>query len=167
MSSFHYIEDKKSRKAVQSFYYKHIKGILRSTWYSRKSKEMIKRNLKKLKYAFRNLFFSRYPHCFSKCKPKVAVYTVIFGNYDSLKTIRVKSNYCDYFVITDGNVPPECGWKKMEMGGGGGTLRLIPIGIIKCIRTYYFQIMNILFILMEALKYKMTYFLCCHVWVTK
>jgi len=47
--------------------------------------------------------------------PRVAVYTCIFGNYDSVKPIHNKNKNCDYWIITDQQVSPESGWKKFEI----------------------------------------------------
>ncbi len=47
---------------------------------------------------------------------KVAVYTCITGNYDSLLEPVYLSNNCDYFVITDNQIPENCIWKRIAPG---------------------------------------------------
>lgn len=45
---------------------------------------------------------------------KIVVYTSIFGNYDHLIEPLYKSQYCDYYVITDQIVPANSSWKKYD-----------------------------------------------------
>lgn len=46
---------------------------------------------------------------------KIAVYTSIYGNYDSVVQPLYKSPYCDYFAITDQDIPSNEVWKKYDM----------------------------------------------------
>ena len=45
---------------------------------------------------------------------KLAVYTCIFGGYDNICEPLYKSRYCDYFIITDNEVPESSAWKKLD-----------------------------------------------------
>lgn len=50
-----------------------------------------------------------------KKKPRVAVYTCIFGDYDRIKEPLYASTECDYFIITDQHVNPKSVWKKVDI----------------------------------------------------
>lgn len=57
-----------------------------------------------------------YPKAFSQSGPgRIAVYTCIFGSYDTVKPIACKSAYCDYYIITDQPVDEASGWKKYSV----------------------------------------------------
>ncbi len=45
---------------------------------------------------------------------KVAVYTSVFGNYDAIKEPLFRGNKCDYFAITDQDIPANSIWKKLD-----------------------------------------------------
>ena len=45
---------------------------------------------------------------------KVAVYTSVFGNYDSIREPMYQSDKCDYFAITDQEIPTNSIWKKLD-----------------------------------------------------
>ena len=62
----------------------------------------------------RNKRINSYPTGFIESKKKIAVYTVLFGNYDSIKTIKTKNAFCDYYIFTDLPVPKESGWIKID-----------------------------------------------------
>lgn len=47
-------------------------------------------------------------HCIRKCK--VAVYTSLYGNYDTIKPVKFANPNCDYFIFTDQFVPQKSGW---------------------------------------------------------
>ena len=44
---------------------------------------------------------------------KLAVYTCVFGNYDRIKNPLFMSDYCDYYIVTDQELPEMCKWKKL------------------------------------------------------
>lgn len=47
---------------------------------------------------------------------KVAIYTCIVGDYDTIKEpMYINSICCDYFVITDQNVSPDSSWNKINL----------------------------------------------------
>lgn len=46
--------------------------------------------------------------------PRVAVYTCIFGDYDTVKEPLYTSPGCDYFIITDQAVSKDSIWKKID-----------------------------------------------------
>ncbi|ONI47977.1 hypothetical protein AN644_03200 [Candidatus Epulonipiscium fishelsonii] len=48
-------------------------------------------------------------------KVKIAIYTCIIGNYDLVKEPRYISSNCDYFIITDQEVPKSSIWKKIDI----------------------------------------------------
>ena len=48
-------------------------------------------------------------------KYRIAVYTSIFGNYDSLKEPLFINENCDYFAITDMEIPDGSVWKKLDI----------------------------------------------------
>lgn len=50
---------------------------------------------------------------------RIAVYTSIFGKYDSLKEPLIKPNNIDYFIITDQKIPDSSMWKKLTIGNHG------------------------------------------------
>ena len=45
---------------------------------------------------------------------KIAVYTVLFGNIDTLIEPLVIDDNCDYFVITDQEIPEDSTWKMLD-----------------------------------------------------
>ena len=49
-----------------------------------------------------------------KINSKIAVYTSVFGNYDKIKEPLYVSNRCDYFAITDQDIPSDSVWKKID-----------------------------------------------------
>lgn len=50
-----------------------------------------------------------------KTKPKVCVYTCIIGGYDSLQEPLYVSNDCDYYAITDFELPDNTIWKRINI----------------------------------------------------
>lgn len=44
---------------------------------------------------------------------KLAVYTCVFGNYDKIKNPILMSGYCDYYIVTDQELPEKCKWQKL------------------------------------------------------
>lgn len=47
---------------------------------------------------------------------RIAVYTSIFGKYDSLKEPLIKPNNIDYFILTDQSIPDNSCWKMINIG---------------------------------------------------
>ena len=45
---------------------------------------------------------------------RLAVYTVLYGDYDKIKPVGFKSPQCDFFIITDQDVDGSLGWKKID-----------------------------------------------------
>ena len=45
---------------------------------------------------------------------KVAVYTAVFGGYDSIKEPMFKNPQCDFFAFTDVELPSDSVWKKID-----------------------------------------------------
>lgn len=46
---------------------------------------------------------------------RIAVYTVLFGNYDALKNPLFVSEQCDYFVLTNQDIKDQSVWKKYDL----------------------------------------------------
>ena len=112
MGSFRYHESLKSRIKV---FYKKQKWIFRyrkARFLNRKDAEKVKRinyhieNIKRsnTRSAYRDMVLD-------PTTLKIAVYTCIFGAYDSVKKINCKSRFCDYWIITDRQIDPASGWK--------------------------------------------------------
>ncbi len=45
---------------------------------------------------------------------RIAVYTSVFGNYDQIAQPLFQSPLCDYYAITDQELPPDGIWKKYD-----------------------------------------------------
>lgn len=90
----------KQRKEYFSKEYKEQKRI---------SKSERQKNIK------RTVTYSKEPSekTISSKNQKLAVYTCVFGNYDKIREPFFKSKYCDYFIITDLEVPQKSAWKKI------------------------------------------------------
>lgn len=73
-----------------------------------------------LEYDFNHSYELEYKSKGKKINGKVAVYTSIFGNYDSLIEPLYKSENCDYFAITDQNIPQDSVWKKYDISKVAG-----------------------------------------------
>ena len=75
-------------------------------------KERIKKRLISLRL---NSNMKNYPEWFSNHpQSRLAVYTVLFGDYDTVKPVKYKSPKCDYYIITDQPVDDGLGWTKIE-----------------------------------------------------
>ena len=66
---------------------------------------------KKQKYSFKKVSFN--PSFITN--EKIAVYKVIFGNYDALNEPKILPTNCDFFVITDLIIPNDSNWKKIDI----------------------------------------------------
>lgn len=53
------------------------------------------------------------PNYFSN--ERIAIYTCIMGNYDKLQNPMIFPNNCDYFAITDFDLPDDCKWTKLDI----------------------------------------------------
>ena len=114
MGRFVYKEDKKSFNTAKRKYYHFLMFLYKKVFLCGDSlirKDTIKR-IKALKNAFKE---NNYPE-YVKAHPdtRLAVYTVLFGNYDNIKPVKFISENCDYFIITDQDVDENSGWKKLE-----------------------------------------------------
>lgn len=47
------------------------------------------------------------------CNDRIAIYTAVFGRYDTVKEPIWKPNNCDYYIVTDQDVPSDSEWKKV------------------------------------------------------
>lgn len=115
MHKFHYREAIKSRAR---FLYKKYRTLAFFAKESLSGNAEIREKMKNRTAALIKYNRSKnYPKKFSEAGyiPKVAVYTCIFGPYESIKKIRCKSKYCDYWIITDQTVPEESGWSKLNI----------------------------------------------------
>lgn len=68
----------------------------------------------KMTYNFNHSAEIDYKPSKKKINGRIAVYTSIFGNYDSLIQPLYKSEYCDYYAITDQDIPNNGIWKKID-----------------------------------------------------
>lgn len=46
---------------------------------------------------------------------KIAVYTAVFGNYDNIKEPVIIPDNCDFYIVTNQDVPEESIWKKVDI----------------------------------------------------
>ena len=53
------------------------------------------------------------PRYFSK--HRLAIYTVVFGSYDTVKEPVFIPDNCDYYIVTDQIVPEDSIWKKIDI----------------------------------------------------
>lgn len=67
-----------------------------------------------LTYDFDHTYELSYKATGKEIKGRIAVYTSIFGNYDPLIQPLYKSSNCDYFAITDQDIPEDGVWKKID-----------------------------------------------------
>lgn len=90
----------------KAFYYVLLWGwhLLTLRW--RKSRTYFNR--------MKGMIFAIHTHNYpTKCeKSRIAVYTVLYGEYDNIKPIMVKNNSLDYFAFTDQPVADNSGWIK-------------------------------------------------------
>ena len=61
-----------------------------------------------------NIHKLNYPTSFLRSKKKLVVYTVLYGDYDEIKPIKIKNPLVDYFIFTDQQVPENSGWVKKD-----------------------------------------------------
>lgn len=69
---------------------------------------------KKIEYSFDHTDELSYKIVKKHMPHEIAVYTSIFGGYDSLIEPLYKSEYCDYYAITDQEIPKDSIWKKID-----------------------------------------------------
>ena len=46
---------------------------------------------------------------------RIAVYTVVFGNYDNIREPVFIPDNCDYYIVTDQDIPDNSIWKKVDI----------------------------------------------------
>lgn len=68
----------------------------------------------RLEYSFDHDYEINYHSTGKKINGKIAVYTSVFGNYDPITEPFYASPYCDYFAITDQEIPSSSIWKKID-----------------------------------------------------
>ena len=114
MRDFKYCENKISYNTAKRNYHHlmffYIKKFLLSK--DKQAKEKVKKIIKSLKKSIKQ---NDYPE-YVKAHPdtRLAVYTVLFGNYDNIKPVGFKGGNCDYYIITDQTVDENSGWKKLD-----------------------------------------------------
>jgi len=69
----------------------------------------------RLAYSFDHNYEIEYEATGKIVNGKIAVYTSIFGNYDPIVEPLYKSDKCDYYAITDLDIPENSAWKKMDV----------------------------------------------------
>ncbi len=77
-------------------------------------KKSLCRLKKKIRFLKLNKKRDEYPDGYINSPKKVAIYTVLYGNYDSIKTVKTKNSLCDYFIFSDQEVPQNSGWIKRD-----------------------------------------------------
>lgn len=68
-----------------------------------------------LKYSFDHESEINYVSSAVKQSGRIAVYTSIFGGYDSVLEPLYVSDLCDYYIITDQDLPVDSAWKKISV----------------------------------------------------
>jgi len=59
-----------------------------------------------------------------KQMPKIAIYTCIVGDYDTIKEPIFVSEDCDYYIVTDKDVPLNSTWHKIDISSINETLKI-------------------------------------------
>lgn len=67
-----------------------------------------------LEYKFDHTYEIKYRTTGKKVNEKIVIYTSIFGNYDPLIEPLFISDKCDYWAITDQEIPNDSVWKKYD-----------------------------------------------------
>ena len=70
----------------------------------------------RLPYSFDHTYELDYQSTGKIIHGKIAVYTSIFGNYDPLIEPLYHSEKCDYYAITDQDIPENSIWNKLDVG---------------------------------------------------
>ena len=112
------ILDKEDTKKFYKQTNKLARSFIRSTFkYCLLGKFKIsKRYFEKAKSLLKNKRMDNYPQFENKGKSKkVAVYTALYGDCDQIKNINCKSDYCDFYIFTDQEIPANSGWTKKEI----------------------------------------------------
>lgn len=99
---------KESKKKSYSFFISSIKCLFMGNI------KGFRKNYNRSKSLMTNLKKTDYPYGLVKNKKKIAVYTVLYGDYDSIKPVKTKNVLCDYYIFTDQQVPVNSGWEKMD-----------------------------------------------------
>lgn len=76
--------------------------------------ECIKRHVGGREEDFKNPIIKGASNYFSE--ERIAIYTCITGNYDQVYEPMFVPDNCDFFVITDQEIPKESYWKKIDTG---------------------------------------------------
>lgn len=101
---------------------KYYKKRIHKVWRQRKeyfSREYFEESKEKKILTSNNVEYSDYnQNCNSDSKRddvnlKLAVYTCVFGNYDKITNPAFMSEYCDYYIVTDQEIPKKCKWNKI------------------------------------------------------
>lgn len=82
--------------------------------------ELKKQIIKKIRFnnekkiSFRDIKEFNYTKSNYFSEHRIAIYTSIFGKYDNLIEPKIKPNNCDYYIITDNDIPKNSAWKKID-----------------------------------------------------
>lgn len=98
------------RKLYKNIIVSFIKSLYPRHFNQKKSILLLKR-AKSLKKNIRN---NRFPQDYIKNGRRIAVYTCVYGGYDSIKPIKIKNQFCDYYIFTDQKVDSSTGWIKID-----------------------------------------------------
>lgn len=67
---------------------------------------------------------------------RIAIYTCIFGGYDSVKEPMYRNSVCDYYVYTDSEVCEDSMWEKMDIPEDARKMKLNNQSLARYIKTH-------------------------------
>lgn len=99
---------KETNKTIRAIGKKAFINLIKCHW------NQIKKSYREIVSLIKNKRINNYPINFIQNEKRIAVYTVVYGDYDAIKPIKTKNRLCDYFIFTDQDVDPITGWTKIE-----------------------------------------------------
>lgn len=108
---------------INSTSYRYISEILKTWSYLKKGKvklvfsqmiDFIKGMLIRINYTDGTETFDETPVNYF-ANERIAIYTVVFGEYDLIKEPIIVPDNCDFYIITDNNISDNSVWKKMNI----------------------------------------------------
>ena len=121
-----YLMVRKSKEYRLGLMLSTIKKLLKSGKFKMLKKEAAMRRMEKKvarrKFKKPDMQTSvRKPDYFSD--ERIAIYTCVFGKYDKIIEPDVFPDNCDYYIITDNDVPETSSWKKMNIDSLQDTIK--------------------------------------------
>lgn len=98
------------RKALKELRLDRVWRILKRTWSAERA---ARRRIRQESAAPAGI--SPEQQCFTN--HRIAVYTAVFGNYDSVQEPLFCPDNVDHFIFTDGDIPPKSKWVKLPWEG--------------------------------------------------